>query len=208
MGIVQNVIRLGYNKEEVVAMCGRYTFFTDKELQEVDDIIEQISDDIQREKMNTGEIFPTNVVPVFMSENQIITPKLMTWGFPNFHNKGVIINARAETASEKKLFAPSLLKRRCIILSTGFYEWNADKKKFLCNMPDSPMLYMAGFYDRFEGEDRFVILTTQADRSMAEVHDRMPIVVPKGQIAEWILDATKVDNILKGQHPILQCSVS
>lgn len=42
-------------------MCGRYTFFTDKELQEVDDIIEQISNDIQLENMKTGEIFPTNV---------------------------------------------------------------------------------------------------------------------------------------------------
>ncbi len=185
-------------------MCGRYAFFTDRELQEIDDIIEQISDDIQRDKMKTGEIFPTNVVPVYVPQNEIIMPKLMVWGFPNFRNKGVIINARAETVQEKKLFGSSLRERRCIIPSTGFYEWDANKKKFIFNMPDSQMLCMAGIYNQFEGESRFVILTTQANSSIADVHDRMPVVVPKDRIEDWMMDAELVDNILFGQHPYLQ----
>lgn len=184
-------------------MCGRYAFFTDRELQEIDEIIEKISDDIQRDKMKTGEIFPTNVAPVFVPQKDIVTPKLMVWGFPNFQNKGVIINARAETVREKKLFGASLRERRCIIPSTGFYEWDADKKKFIFNMPDSQMLYMAGIYNQFEGENRFVILTTEANLSMAGVHDRMPVVVPKDRIEDWIMDVDLVDNILYGDHPNL-----
>ncbi len=78
-------------------MCGRYTFFTDRELQEIDEIIDQVSNDLQLEKMKAGEIFPTNVAPVLLPQNEIVVPRLMTWGFPNFHNKGVIINARSET---------------------------------------------------------------------------------------------------------------
>lgn len=185
-------------------MCGRYAFFTDRELQEIDEIIEQISDDIQRDKMKTGEIFPTNVVPVFIPQKEIIKPQLMVWGFPNFTNKGVIINARAETASEKKLFGSSLRERRCIIPSTGFYEWDADKKKFIFNTPDSPMLYMAGIYNQFEGQNRFVILTTEAQGTIADIHTRMPIVVPKDRIDDWIMDTELVDNILFGTHPNLQ----
>lgn len=184
-------------------MCGRYAFFTDRELQEIDEIIEKISDDIQRDKMKTGEIFPTNVAPVFVPQKDIVMPKLMVWGFPNFQNKGVIINARAETVREKKLFGASLRERRCIIPSTGFYEWDADKKKFIFNMPDSQMLYMAGIYNQFEGENRFVILTTEANLSMAGVHDRMPVVVPKDRIEDWIMDVELVDNILYGDHPNL-----
>lgn len=184
-------------------MCGRYAFFTDRELQEIDEIIEKISDDIQRDKMKTGEIFPTNVAPVFVPQKEIITPKLMVWGFPNFRNKGVIINARAETVREKKLFGSSLRERRCIIPSTGFYEWDADKKKFIFNMPDSQMLYMAGIYNQFEGENRFVILTTEANSSIADVHNRMPVVVPKDRIEDWIMDVELVDNILYGEHPRL-----
>lgn len=185
-------------------MCGRYAFFTDRELQEIDEIIEKISDDIQRDKMTTGEIFPTNVAPVFIPQREIITPKLMVWGFPNFHNKGVIINARAETVKEKQLFSSSLRARRCIIPSTGFYEWNAEKKKFIFNTPDSQMLYMAGIYNQFEGETRFVILTTEANKSMATIHNRMPVVIPKNQIDDWLLDLNQVDDILFGQHPDLQ----
>lgn len=182
-------------------MCGRYTFFTDKELQEVDEIIDQISNEIQLENMKTGEIFPTDMAPVLLPHDDIIVPRLMVWGFPNFRNKGVIINARSETAWEKKLFGSSLERRRCIIPSTGFYEWNAEKKKFLFNMPDSGMLYMAGIHSRFDGEDRFVILTTEANASMAEVHNRMPVVVPKDRIHDWISDFSKAQDLLAGGPP-------
>ena len=184
-------------------MCGRYTFFTDKELQEVDEIIEQISNEIQLEKMKAGEIFPTNIAPVLLPQDNIVIPRLMVWGFPNFRNKGVIINARSETAREKKLFASSLEQKRCIIPSTGFYEWDTTKKKYLFNRPDTGMLYMAGIYNQFEGENRFVILTTEANNSMVEVHDRMPVVVPKDKINDWLSDINKVDDILCGRQPSL-----
>jgi putative SOS response-associated peptidase YedK len=184
-------------------MCGRYTFFTDKELQEVDEIIDQISNEMQLEKMKTGEIFPTDLAPVFVPQDDIVIPRLMVWGFPNFRNKGVIINARSETAREKKLFGSSLEKRRCVIPSTGFYEWDAEKKKFLFNMPDSGMLYMAGIYNQFDGENRFVILTTGANASVAEIHDRMPVILPKDRIGSWIFDNDCTDPILNGQQPAL-----
>lgn len=182
-------------------MCGRYTFFTDKELQEVDEILEQISNDIKREKMKTGEIFPTNVAPVFLQEKDIVIPRLMIWGFPNFRNKGVIINARSETAREKRMFGASLEKRRCIIPSTGFYEWDAEKRKYLFNMPDSQMLYMAGLYSQFDGENRFVILTAEANRSMAGVHNRMPVIIPKDRINDWIYDFKQTDDFIFHEQP-------
>jgi putative SOS response-associated peptidase YedK len=184
-------------------MCGRYTFFTDKELQEVDEIIEQISNEIQLENMKAGEIFPTNIAPILLPQDDIVISRLMVWGFPNFRSKGVVINARSETAGEKKLFAASLASRRCIIPSTGFYEWDAEKKKFLFNMPDSGMLYMAGLYNRFDGEDRFVILTTGANDSMAAVHDRMPVIVPKAGIRDWIYDRELAADFLFGAQPEL-----
>lgn len=184
-------------------MCGRYTFFTDKELQEVDEIIDQISNEIQLENMKSGEIFPTNVAPILLPERDIVIPRLMVWGFPNFRNKGVIINARSETAREKRMFGSSLERRRCIIPSTGFYEWDASKKKYLFNMPDSGMLYMAGIYNQFDGENRFVILTTNANTSMEEVHNRMPVIIPKDQIRDWIFDYNQADELLFREQPAL-----
>lgn len=184
-------------------MCGRYTFFTDKELREVEEIVDKISNDIQRDKMKVGEIFPTNVVPILVPENGIIVSHLMTWGFPNFRNKGVIINARSETVREKRMFHAALENRRCIIPSTGFYEWDKEKKKYLINMAGSSMLYMAGIYTPFDGENRFVILTTNANESISDIHDRMPVVLPKERLEDWVMDDSEVDAILLGVHPDL-----
>jgi len=184
-------------------VCGRYTFFTDKELREIDDIIEQVSNNIKAKEMKTGEIFPTDVVPVLVPAAEKITADLFCWGYPSFHGKSVIINARSETAHEKPMFKSSLLSKRCVIPSTGFYEWDQEKKKFLFNLPGSGVLYMAGLYNRFEGENRFVILTTNSNRSVSDVHDRMPVVLEKPDVKDWLFNNTAVDDILFGEHPIL-----
>lgn len=184
-------------------MCGRYTLFTDRELKEVDDIIEKIDNDIKKEKMKTGEIFPTNIAPVILLEKEIVVPKLLTWGFPNFKNKGVIINARGETVNDKRMFRALMETKRCIIPSTGFYEWDQEKNKYLINLPELQMLYMAGLYNEFEGEGRFVILTTNSNSSMSNIHDRMPIVLEKNIIEDWLGDSTFAQEILNWGHPDL-----
>ena len=120
--------------------------------------------------LKTGEIFPTNLAPIIISEGGVMAARPMFWGFPKWKGSGVIINARAETAADKPMFRSSLAARRCIVPSTGFYEWShsGDKKqkdKYLINLPDTPMLYMAGIYNYYHESDgqqlpRFVILTT------------------------------------------------
>lgn len=61
-----------------------------------------------------------------------------------------------------------------MIPAAGFYEWSRQKEKNTFYRKDGKPLYLAGFYDRFDKEDRFVILTTVANASMRPVHDRMP----------------------------------
>jgi len=67
-----------------------------------------------------GEVFPTNYAPVISSDGIAV----LKWGFPNWKNSGVIINARAETALDKKTFSKPLRERRCAVPSSGFYEWS------------------------------------------------------------------------------------
>ena len=54
----------------------------------------------------------------------------MLWGFPRFEGNGLIINARAETALERRTFRESVRRRRCVVPARGFYEWNAVREKF------------------------------------------------------------------------------
>ena len=111
--------------------------------------------------------------------------------------------AEAETAEEKKTFKDSLLKRRCVIPSTGFYEWDKSKQKYLFNIQGSNALYMAGLYNFFKDEPRFIILTTSANSSVSSIHHRMPVVLEKQQIEDWITDTDKAVSILHNTPPSL-----
>lgn len=185
-------------------MCGRYSLFFDDEYDhDISEMIKLIKKKYAQTDVKPGEIFPTNTAPVLIEKGSAIAPVPYTWGFPNFRNKGVIINARAETAEEKKTFKDSLLKRRCVIPSTGFYEWDKSKQKYLFNIQGSNSLYMAGFYNLFKDEPRFIILTTEANSSVSSIHNRMPVILEKQQIKDWITDTDKAVSILHKTPPSL-----
>ncbi|MBW7573185.1 SOS response-associated peptidase [Caproiciproducens faecalis] len=185
-------------------MCGRYVLFSDTEMQDIRDIIDEVQRKVNGE-MKTGEIFPTDKAPVLIQEQGIITPDAVKWGFPNFRNKGVVINARAETAPEKPMFRRSLETKRCIIPCTGFYEWshNGPKTKYQFNLPESGALYMAGLWNDFDGERRFAILTTEANVSMSEIHNRMPVVLTRPEMQLWMNNYQDALDVLQTARPEL-----
>ncbi len=188
-------------------MCGRYEMFLTPENKEMMQIMERISKKYGPENnMKMGEIFPTNTGIIFAAPKEEIAAELSIWGFPNFRNKGVIINARAETAIEKPTFRKSLLERRCAVPSTGFYEWKQDgtKQKYRFHLPEEPNLYMAGIWTEWNGEKRYVILTTSANDSMKEIHNRMPVVLRKEDVRDWIRNTEKALSILEKIPPELE----
>ena len=166
-------------------MCGRYNF-SQEESDEIREIVREV-ERRQRGEFKMGEIYPTNVAPVLVAGDDRPVPELLAWGFPRFDKKGVVINARAETAPDKPMFRKCLEQRRCVIPSTGFYEWAADKTKYRFRLPGEDALYMAGLYNEFAGEPRYVILTTAANESIADVHNRMPVILPKDKVEDWLM---------------------
>ena len=169
-------------------MCGRYQLADDQDIEEVERIIEEVEKNISslmpsEKTYKTGEIFPSNLVPVYVTNSV----SLMTWGFQKWNGKGLIINARSETAAQKNMFGKALRERRCVIPSTGFFEWSRAsgkaKDKYLFNVPDSRMLYMAGV----STNDAFVILTRAANEYMP-IHDRMPVILRADEIETWLND--------------------
>ena len=107
-------------------MCGRYTVLTEDEITELRAILSEINERYRNTQLHavmaTGEVRPTNVAPVLAADGA----HLMRWGIPKWQGSGVTINARAETALEKPTFKQSLLSRRCVIPSAGFFEWSHD----------------------------------------------------------------------------------
>lgn len=129
-------------------MCGRYSLFNDKEIVDIAQIIQEVESRYGT-AVNTGEIYPTNLAPVLIGGD--VHPEPARWGFPKFNGSGVIINARAETAAEKPTFKTSLLTRRCAVPTTGFYEWDKDKRKLRFNRPDTAGAVAGRAIQRFCG---------------------------------------------------------
>ncbi len=176
-------------------MCGRYVLADDKDNFEIQRVIEVISAGYDR--LRTGDIYPTNEAPILSVIDGRPGLSLMRWGFPRWDGRGVVINAKSETAREKRMFSKPLAETRCAVISTGFYEWQAvnerEKTKYLFNEPSSPNLYMAGIYQLFADGERFVILTTAANATMEDIHHRMPVILYKNELKKWLFD----DNYMK-----------
>ena len=111
---------------------------------------------------------------------------------------------RAETAEERPMFRDGVAARRCVVPATGFYEWDADKRRYLFCMPARTELYMAALYGVFGGEARYCILTTQANASVAPVHHRMPLVLRAQEVRPWLEDEQTARRLLHETPPELE----
>ena len=143
------------------------------------------------------DVLPSQEAPVLCRKSHRFLTESMAWGFPALGGGGLLINARAESALEKKTFRESVLCRRCVIPARGFYEWNSQKEKSWFFREDGQALCLAGFYDLQRDRERFVVLTTAANASVAPVHSRMPLILEKSQVSDWILDDKAAEAFLQ-----------
>lgn len=184
-------------------MCGRY-YVDDDTAREIEKIVRQVDEQMSRVK--AGDICPSGTAPVLMTDGEQISVRFQKWGFPGFdrNHSGraddsgkLLINARAESAMEKPTFRDKILRHRIVIPAASFYEWNSRKEKNTFTRCDSDVLFMAGIYGKYEDVDRFVILTTAANESMQPVHDRMPLILERGEMEEWLWDDRRAMEILQ-----------
>lgn len=175
-------------------MCGRYYIVEDNMTEEMARIIEEINRKKTPEGMKTsGEIFPSDIVPVLAnSRQQDVQPFAMRWGY-TFPNSKPVINARAETAAIKPMFKDGMKQRRCLIPATHYYEWeHRGRQSIKCAIrPErSKMLYLAGVYHLEKHDDvivpTFTVLTREASPGISFIHDRMPIILPSEIITDWL----------------------
>ena len=180
-------------------MCGRY-YVDDETAREIEKLVRDLDRRLKMER--TGDVFPSQNAIILKGEGNHLAAEQMRWGFPGFEKGKLLINARAETALERPTFRESVQDRRCIIPARGFYEWNKSKEKFTFERKETPVLFMAGCYNRYEGQERFVILTTDANSSVAPVHNRMPLILEPEELGDWVLDDQATESLLH-KTPVL-----
>ena len=180
-------------------MCGRY-YVDDETAREIEKLVRDLDRKLQIER--TGDVFPAQNATIIKGQEHHLAAEQMRWGFPGFEKGKLLINARAESALERPTFRESVQDRRCIIPARGFYEWNKSKEKFTFERKETPVLFMAGCYNWYEGQERFVILTTEANPSVASVHNRMPLILEPEELKDWVLDDQATESLLH-KTPVL-----
>jgi putative SOS response-associated peptidase YedK len=158
-------------------------------------------------------VAPTQPVPVVRLNGGKRAFALMRWGLlPSWVKDpktfSLLINARGETVLDKPAFRNAMRRRRCLIPADGFYEWQAGgpagtaKRPFFVRAKKNadggaPPLAFAGLYETWTGPngeelDTAAIVTTSANRTLAAIHERMPVFVPKEAFDLW-LDCANVE---------------
>ncbi len=187
-------------------MCGRY-YVDDETAGEIEKLVRQVDEKLKKGKWTGGgavDVHPGEYAAVLTADKKEMKAVAKRWGFPGFGGGKVIFNARAESVLEKRMFRESVLRRRLIVPAAGFYEWNSHKEKVTFLSGERPVLYMAGFYDQFAGEDRFVILTTAANVAVKGTHDRMPLLLERTELEQWLWEDGALEWFLRKEPHLLQ----
>lgn len=139
---------------------------------------------------SSGVIRPSDTVPVLANNRALRpTPFAMKWGYTLPGKKGLLINARSETAGEKPLFRDGMLQRRCLIPATNYFEWEKTpegKQKYTLRPKGKNFFWLAGLYRPEAQGAAFTILTRAPAESIAFIHDRMPVILPEEMKGDWL----------------------
>ena len=158
-------------------------------------------------------IAPTQISPILIDNGKrIIRP--MRWGLiPSWAKDdkfgAKMINARIETLTEKPSYKNLLSNNRCIVIADGYYEWKQSgdhKIPYYIKDPEDKILPMAGLYDVWKNPNgniipTYTIITKPSQNNIAEIHGRMPVVLPLDSIDEWLKNKNRHSNeLLKHVH--------
>lgn len=146
-------------------------------------------------------IAPTQLVNVIGATEDGLRMKDMRWGLiPSWWKKSLkelpsTFNARSETVAEKPMFRAAFKRSRCLIPSSGFYEWHRSgehKQPYLIAMADGSPMTFAGLWDQWidpETGDEVrscTLLTTASNEFMQPIHSRMPVILTSNEFQIWL----------------------
>ena len=193
-------------------MCTR--FYIEPESDELRDYLEEAKQSRLGELfmragsqvLTSGEIRPTNVVSVIASGRNRKTGAFpMRWGF-QIPGGSLVVNARSETAATKPTFRDAWRSHRCIVPASWYYEWEHTKTpagkpktgdKYAIQPRNEQMTWLCGLYRIEDGFPVFTVLTREPTQYLRQIHDRMPLILPKNMIQEWIRPDNKPEELLE-----------
>lgn len=179
-------------------MCGRFVAITDPDGLARFLVVDDRETDVLPPSYNVA---PTDEVYAAVVRDGRRILATLRWGLVPFwaddpRSGSRRINARSESAANTPAFRDAFARHRCLVPADGFYEWRTGpggtKVPHFITAADGGLLAFAGLWDSWRGDGRdaplrtCTILTTAANRRVAELHDRMPVVLPPAAWEEWL----------------------
>jgi putative SOS response-associated peptidase YedK len=198
-------------RERSSVMCGRFTLF------EADTILSKdFGAPIPFEFLPRYNIAPTQqILAVRQSTGKEVREAIfLRWGLiprwakdPSVGNR--MINVRAETVAEKPAFRSAFLSRRCLVPSSGFYEWKKEEKRkqpYYIRPKDRSSFAFAGLWEQWQSPEgspveSCALITTEANELISQLHDRMPVILPPFIYSLWLdpgfIDGERLISLLR-----------
>ena len=179
-------------------MCGRFTLTaTIDEIMDRFDIQSFLNEELYAPSYN---IAPSQQVLAVINDGSLNRMGFLKWGLvppwandPSIGNK--MINARAETITEKPSFRQAFQKKRCLVIADSFYEWkrqsNQTKTPMRIKLKSNELFAMAGLWEGYNTKDGKTlyscsVITTGPNELMKEIHDRMPVILKREDEPVWL----------------------
>lgn len=203
-------------------MCGRFTkHYTWEQVRDYMDLIPSRAPSNFPPSFN---VCPTDIVDAVVQTEAGRELISMRWGLvpqwwkkPLKELKVASFNARAETVAEKPFFRGAFKRTRCLIPASGYYEWHDTpdgKQPYYFTRADGEIIVTAGLWDEWRNPENgetlksCTMLITEPNKFVAEVHDRMPVILESSEFDSWLsksgglemLDPAADDILLK--HPV------
>ncbi|MGX9134805.1 SOS response-associated peptidase [Rummeliibacillus sp. JY-2-4R] len=189
-------------------MCGRFSLYSSfDELLEEFNIQQAFEESLYEESYN---IAPTHNIVAIINDGVKNRMGHLKWGLiPSWAKDAKMaskmINARSETVDVKPSYKKAFEQKRCLIPMSSFFEWKREEKSktpMLIKMKNASLFAVAGLYDTWHSPTKetihtCTILTTKPNHLMANIHDRMPVILPKEQQSIWLDRSIRNHQILK-----------
>ena len=185
-------------------MCGRFTIIADvKTLEQRFNAIAQSS------LWPHYNAAPSQLLPIITNDQSAVI-ELGRWGLqPSWlKSKSGLINTRAESIRERPTFRDALARRRCLVLADGFFEWDHQRQPYYFFLPDKQPFALAGIWESAHDSDgnilpTFAIITTEANETVAPIHNRMPVILKPDDESVWLDSKIEPDQELKLLQPYI-----
>jgi putative SOS response-associated peptidase YedK len=176
-------------------MCGRFSLVQSADA--IADVFDLEELPVLAPRYNIAPTQPVGVIRLASQRSREFT--YLNWGLiPSWAKDpkmgARLINARAETLSEKPSFRAAFKRRRCLVVADGFYEWQPrerGKQPFYIQLEDHQPFGFAGLWEHWQSPDgseieSCTIITTEANDLMRPIHDRMPVILNRSNFDAWL----------------------